>query len=532
MTRTWSVAGGLLCMTMLVAAAQAAGAEPLRLNLRSQVETAPGSGRYHSVVKPTDWDPARTAIVICDMWDDHYCRNAARRVAEMAPRMNQVIARARQQGVLIIHCPSGCMDKYADTPQRQLALQAPPVETEIPLERWCYLDKDHEAALPIDDSEPCDDEKPRERIRFYSKQIDTLEIKPGDAITDNAQAYYLMRQRGITNVIIMGVHTNMCVLGRPFGIRQMVYQGQNVALMRDLTDSMYDPRMAPYVSHFTGNDLVNEHVERHWCPTITSADILGGKPFRFPRDNRQHLVVVMAEDEYETARTLPPFALSRLGKDFRISLVYANARDRNDLPGIDVLAEADVALWSIRRRTLPPAQLAVFRTYLESGRPLVAVRTTSHAFCLRTGEPPAGLAQWPEFDREILGGYYQNHHGNKLQTFVRAVPGAAKHPIMQGVRSDEFRVLGSLYKSSPLGEATTPLLSGRAEDVTPHEPVAWTNRRPGGGRVFYTSLGHPDDFDIPDFRRLLRNAVYWAADLPVPTTDEKPTPAKAAPSGC
>ena len=85
----------------------------------------------------------------------------------------------------------------------------------------------------------------------------------------------------------MGVHLNMCVLGRPFGIRQMVDVGKDVVLMRDMTDTMYDHRMAPFVSHFEGTDLVIEHVERYWCPSITSADLVGGTPFRFAADSRR-----------------------------------------------------------------------------------------------------------------------------------------------------------------------------------------------------------------------------------------------------
>jgi hypothetical protein len=110
------------------------------------------------------------------------------------------------------------------------------------------------------------------------RQIAALEIAAGDAITDSAEAYYLLRQRGIVNVIVMGVHTNMCVLGRPFSIRQMVRQGLNVVLMRDLTDTMYNSRRAPYVSHFAGTNLVVEHIEKYWCSSITSSDIVGGRP--------------------------------------------------------------------------------------------------------------------------------------------------------------------------------------------------------------------------------------------------------------
>lgn len=93
-----------------------------------------------------------------------------------------------------------------------------------------------------------------------------------------------MRQRGITNVIYMGVHQNICILKRPFGVRQMVTQGQNVVLIRDLTDSMYNSRRKPFVDHFTGNDQITWHIEKYWCPTMTSDQIIGGQPFRFATD--------------------------------------------------------------------------------------------------------------------------------------------------------------------------------------------------------------------------------------------------------
>ena len=158
---------------------------------------------------------------------------------------------------------------------RQRAQQAPKVETKIALQGWCHLDADREGDLPIDDSDGgCDCWPPCESGSPWTRQIDTIEVADEDAVTDNAEAYYLMKQRGIENVIVMGVHTNMCVLGRPFSIRQMVYQGQNVVLMRDMTDTMYNSRMAPFVKHTEGTDLVIEHIEKFWCPTIASEEIL------------------------------------------------------------------------------------------------------------------------------------------------------------------------------------------------------------------------------------------------------------------
>lgn len=494
----------------------------LKLNLRTRVEVSSDSNRFRDVTESTEWKPNQTAIVICDMWNDHYCRNAARRVAEMAPRMNEVLKKARQQGVLIIHSPSGCMKQYENTPQRKLALQAPKVETKIPLQGWCYLDTKHEAEMPVAVDQPSDDDGTiRKAVRFFDRQIETLEIKEGDAISDGADAFYLMKQRGIKNVIIMGVHTNMCVLGRPFGIRQMVFQGQNVVLMRDMTDSMYNPRDEPFVNHYTGNDLVFEHIERHWCPTITSADFLGGQAFRFPGDRRPHLVIVMAEEGYKTAETLPPFALKHFGAFFRISCVYANANDRNDLPGIEVLNDADVAIWSIRRRTLPKAQLDVMRKFIDDGKPLVALRTTSHAFSLSNAALAKGLADWPEFDRDVLGGNYQTDHQNKAATLVHGIESAAGHPILTGMPTTDFRVFGTLYKNAPLLTTAAPLMLGRIEGTETVEPVAWTHQRPNGGRVFYTSLGHPESFALPQFQQLLRNATYWVAGLPIPALAQR-----------
>ena len=261
-------------------------------------------------------------------------------------------------------------------------MQAPKVKTELPLESWCYLDPRAEAPMPVKVDQPCDDKaKLRDAVRHFDRQIDTLEMKEGDAITDSAEAFYLMKQRGIKNVIIMGVHANMCVLGRPFGIRQMVRFGQNVVLMRDMADTMYNPREEPFVNHFTGNDLVFEHIERYWCPTVTSGDILGdGVTYRFPGDKRKHLVVVMAEKEYKTDDTLPPFAMKELGPDFKISFVYADAEERNKLPGVEVVKDADVILLSARRRNLAQGASRSLSPHVAAGKPLIGIRTSSHPF--------------------------------------------------------------------------------------------------------------------------------------------------------
>ena len=531
------VAGCLCCFFLEVTTSSPAAekANPLTVNLRKRVEVAPDSKRWHNVTTPTEWDPRKTAIVICDMWDKHWCPNSTARVAEMAPKMNQVVKAARARGSFIIHCPSDTMDFYKDTPQRKLAQSAPQVETRRPLERWCRIDPAKEPPLPIDDTDGgCDCDAPVKNFRAWSRQIADIEIHEGDAITDSDEAYRLMKSRGIENVIVMGVHTNMCVLGRPFSIRQMVYQGMNVALMRDMTDTMYNPTMKPYVSHFTGNDLIVEHIEKYWCPTITSSDFLGEAPFRFRDDKRPHIVIISAEDEYRTELTLPDFAgkFLRSGgfqppqspssalKDFKVSFVFENASNKYDVPGIEVVNDADVLLVSVRRRPLPPQQLDVVKKYVAAGKPVVGIRTASHAFSLRDAPPPAGLAGWPEIDQELIGGNYRGHTPNATNGLIRVLPGVT-HPVLSGVPKDEFKSGGTLYLNTPLDPKATELMRGRVEGNEQQEPVAWTFSRKDGGRTFYTSLGHKDDFQQPAFQRLLLNAIYWAAGLETPAPDLK-----------
>lgn len=247
----------------------------LQLNCRYRVETAQGTGTYEVVEEIRAWQVSKTAIIICDMWDDHYCKLAAQRVDEMAPRMNRVITAARSHGVAIVHAPSATMNFYAGTPYRLRMQQADKAEPPVPLKPWCYLDPEVESQLPVDTSKsPCDDPVVSERVRRYTRQHAAIKIIGYDGVSDSGQEIFnYFRQLGIKNVVLMGVHTNMCVLGRPFGIRQMRRLGMNVVLARDLTDAMYDPREWPYVSHTRGTELVIEHIEKYWCPSIVGADL-------------------------------------------------------------------------------------------------------------------------------------------------------------------------------------------------------------------------------------------------------------------
>jgi hypothetical protein len=350
----------------------------------------------------------------------------------------------------------------------------------------------------------------------WQRQIDTLKIGPADAISDSGvEIWNLLEQRGIKNVMLMGVHTNMCVLGRPFGLRQMAKNGKNVVLVRDMTDTMYNPARSPHVSHFTGTDLIVEHIEKFVCPTITSDQLAGGKPFRFSGDKRKHLVMIIADQEYATDRTLPEFSRKHLGRDFKVSVVTWPKHDGDELPGIEVLNDADIALVSVWRRTPPTAQMEVIRKFVADGKPVVGVRIASHAFVKRDGNVAAGHAAWPEFCKDVFRANYQGHYRGKdsENSVVWAVDDSKSNPILNGVPKEETKAPSWLYKMKPLEDNASLLMSGRTSDGKATEPVTWTTTSSGGGRVFYTSLGHPDEFALDWFQQLLKNGIYWAAGV-------------------
>ena len=507
-------------------------AKDLELALRYQSETSPGSGRYHRLHRKENWIPSETAIVVCDVWDLHHCLNAVRRLEEFAPRLDEVLVEARKRGVTIIHSPSDCMAAYADHTARKRAIDTPTASKQPKdIAAWCSrIPEEEKAAYPIDQSDGGEDDDPEEHAAWVAK-LKSLGRNPGtpwkrqsDMITIDAERDYIsdrgnevwniLEHHGIKNVILTGVHTNMCVLGRPFGLRQMARNGKNVALLRDMTDTMYNPQRWPYVSHYTGTDLIVSHVEKFVCPTITSDQILGGKPFEFKHDRRPHLAIVMAEKGYHTNQTLPDFASKYLGKHFRVSYVFADDKDRNSLPGLEVLDEADVVLLSVRRRVLPKQQMDIVRRFVRAAKPVVGIRTSSHAFALNNQSPPKGFDDWATFDREVFGCSYHGDYGNKVKSTVHVPGNTATNPILTGISKRPFAPGYSLYKLLPLADRADLLFSGKI-DGQQSEPVTWTFYRADGGRSFYTSLGHSADFENPILIRMLLNGIHWAAGIPV-----------------
>ena len=281
MVRTIVRLGALLAAMAVATAAVAAESgtdsgmkgRMLTLNLRSQklVKNAEGYNVWKCETQTRQVKAAETALVLCDVWDKHWCRGANERLAEMLPQMNQVVKTLREKGVLIVHAPSDTMGFYKDSPARQRVLDAPKAPDPKAM-------KHDDPRLPIDAGDGGSDTGEKSSHKAWSRQHPAIEIDQArDAVSDNGRDLFnLYRERGIKHLLIMGVHTNMCVLGRSFAIKQMVRWGFNVTLVRDLTDTMYNPARPPYVSHEEGTRLVVEFIEKFWCPTTTSGEVLKG----------------------------------------------------------------------------------------------------------------------------------------------------------------------------------------------------------------------------------------------------------------
>jgi nicotinamidase-related amidase len=264
---------------MTRAPAKGRDADVLRLHTRrrKEIKGKPYQTRIQIVRETAEWNPSRTAIIVIDMWAEHPCKTAQVRVGEIAPGVSTVLAEARRRGVLIVHAPSGGAQYYKDRRYRARIEAAPPAPEPFKIDAWRYLDPKREPPLPIDDRDGgCDDSVLPDMSVPADRHIHpAITVGDGDVVSERgSEIYRLFKREGIENVVVMGVHTNMCVLGRPFGIRNLVDLGFNVVLARDLTDALYAPRSRPHVSHEQGTQLVIEHIEEYWCPTILGYDLI------------------------------------------------------------------------------------------------------------------------------------------------------------------------------------------------------------------------------------------------------------------
>ncbi|MDB5312275.1 MAG: hypothetical protein JWO38_6477 [Gemmataceae bacterium] len=211
-----------------------------------------------------------------------------------------------------------------------------------------------------------------------------------------------------------------------------------------------------------------------------------------PGGKKLRVCLVSGSFEYKSDESLAGFA-KYLEAAYPVECTRAFARTEKEIGGLETLETADVAVFFTRRLKIPPADLERVKKFVQSGKPVIGIRTASH-----------GFQDWLEMDTLVFGGDYKNHYGAGPACAVTVAAAAKDHPVLKGVV--DFKSNGSLYKNPNVAADVTVLLKGSIPDQS--EPVAWV-REKDGRRVFYTSLGHPDDFKNETFTRLLVNALAW-----------------------
>jgi len=247
-----------------------------------------------------------------------------------------------------------------------------------------------------------------------------------------------------------------------------------------------------------------------------------------PRKAAKPLVVFVTGDHEYSSETTMPLIAQELEKNYNLRVKvlksYPDQNAEENIPGLEALKEADLAVFFLRWRRLPAEQVQLIDDYLKSGKPVMGFRTSTHAFNYPAGHP---LEKWNAFGEFALGsppGWGKaghTHCGHECSTDVTLIPAAAKHPIMQGV-NPSFHVKSWLYNVLPdyPSKGATWLMMGKAVNPNkpnyPDNPVAWTWQNAAGARVFATTLGHPEDFKEEGVQRMVLNAIHWTLGRPVP----------------
>lgn len=224
----------------------------------------------------------------------------------------------------------------------------------------------------------------------------------------------------------------------------------------------------------------------------------------------KHAVFLIGENEYKSERTMPPIAHELILKRGMSVSVLTAKPNLKSIPGMSALDDADLLVAYLRFTQLPGEQLEKLRAYLDSGRPVVGLRTSTHAFRY-PGD--SKHVEWNNFGAEAFGTNWKFHYGGGSNSIVYPAPGAENDPLLNDVGLP-LRVRSWLYYVHPLPDSCEPVLLGSSVGPSGREerevnPVAWT-KTDANRRVFYTSLGHPEEFELPSFRQLLFNGIDWA----------------------
>ena len=263
----------------------------------------------------------------------------------------------------------------------------------------------------------------------------------------------------------------------------------------------------------------------------------------------KRVVLVSGDEEYRSEEALTQLAkILATRHGFECTVLYAidpktgeiSPNTNDNIPGLESLRTADLMVIATRFRKLPDAQMKEFDDYLKSGKPVVGMRTATHAFNL-PAESAYHRYSWNQqgermpqgFGRQVLGETWVAHHGAHGKESTRGIvaPGASGHPILRGIKDGDIWGDTDVYTVRlPLPEGCETLvlgqvLTGMTPDTAPVEgakndpmmPVAWTKHYAveGGprGRVFTTTMGSSTDLAAEGTRRLLVNACYWALGL-------------------
>jgi len=239
-----------------LASTAALSADALTLDLQRR-EAATGS----IVMETEEVDPARIGVIAVDVWNFHWCKTATLRVDAIVPRMNKALEAARALGMTVMLCPSDVVDNYVGYPQREAVLALPKVSVPAVVDVSCP---------PVPDAGGCACGRERCAGNFgWDAMHPALTIGENDLMPDTqAEVYALCRQRGLTHLIYVGFHTQVCLLGKPMGLKAMKSAGLKCVLARDMTDAHpgYDP--ARGFTPDLNTAQVIEHFEKHLAPTI------------------------------------------------------------------------------------------------------------------------------------------------------------------------------------------------------------------------------------------------------------------------
>ena len=389
---------GVLVLLNVSSAAKHLAPDHFQWHLHSRADLS-------SSIQEQIWEASHTALIVCDMWGYHHSVNALRRLKSFAPRLNDVLSEAHRRGAIIIHASSDCMPFYGTHLTRRRALATNPAsDSPTDIARWCHrIPTEEQATYHLDQTNGGEDDDLQEHAKWaiFLKSIGRNPGTPWQSqmslITIDAYRGYIcaegdvvsnvLEANDITHGVLTGVHLIRCVPGRPFGLRQMKRGGKSVASMRDMTDVMYEPNSWPYVSHFSGLHLVIEHIERHVCPTVTSDQLLDGKPFQFHEDRRP-IIAVSSATAWD----------QELRRQFQVRLLGA------DSPATECLEAA--ALWLTSDGALSTEAITAFS---DTGKPIISDASKA----------------WSHF------GVSNGFHALTSKDFVKREVESNRHPILQ-----------------------------------------------------------------------------------------------------